>query len=123
MEAARIEAFYAALQRRPSSMRTDSEEGSVRLVVPILVACLHAHALARAQYHGSDTATAAMEASQVLTEDMLSGKQQKNGIVNKAAAAPATALASSSGSHRGSDNSRRSLCVPTLRCAALRTAC
>jgi hypothetical protein len=30
MEAARIEAFYAALKRRPSSTRSDSDEGSVR---------------------------------------------------------------------------------------------
>jgi hypothetical protein len=30
MEAARIEAFYAALKRRPSSARSDSDEGSVR---------------------------------------------------------------------------------------------
>ena len=114
MEAARIEAFYAALNRRPSSMHSDSEDGSVRL----LHRCCFAFMLARSrparlcpQYHGAEAAAAAIEASQVLTEDMLTGKK-KSGAA--AAAAPATALGSNSGSHRGSDTSRRSLCVPPL---------
>ena len=103
MEAARIEAFYAALARRPSSTRSqgsDSEDGSVRLC-----SCLHTRAcvlcsplaLCFTQYHGASAALAELrDSSQVLTDEML-GKSKKG-------AAPAVAPSSPSpgSSHEGS---------------------
>ena len=84
MEAARIEAFYAALARRPSSTRSqgsDSEDGSVRLCCSApLPRKRFAHSPRSAQYHGADAALAELrDASQVLTDDMLGKGKGKKG--------------------------------------------